>query len=326
MRVSVGSAISLGLLEGKLDAAPTTAYLMTYTASKCTANCAFCPQAQSSQSKTDLLSRVSWPQFGSQTIINQIANAHRNNTLHRVCIQTLNYPDAFQDVTAFVHDLKQQTGIPISVSCQPQNSSNLWSLAQAGVERVGIALDAATELLFNQIKGQAVGGPYRWQTEFELLRTAVGIFGEGNVSTHLIFGLGETEKDVAALMQRCVDMSVLPALFAFTPIRGTALANQPPPPLQAYRRVQLTRYLIVHAITRFEDMTFTPTGELVDFGAANDLLRATIESGEPFRTSGCPNCNRPYYNEKPSGPIYNYPKPPIQTEISEFKKQLNKFL
>jgi biotin synthase len=73
-------------------------------------------------------------------------------------------------------------------------------------------------------------------------------------------------------------------------------------------------------------MTFTPTGELVDFGAANDLLRATIESGEPFRTSGCPNCNRPYYNEKPSGPIYNYPKPPIQTEISEFKKQLNKFL
>jgi len=32
-------------------------------------------------------------------------------------------------------------------------------------------------------------------------------------------------------------------------------------------------------------------------------------TGEPFRTSGCPDCNRPFYNERPSGPLYNYPRP-----------------
>ena len=34
IRVSVGSAIVLGLLEGDLDAKPTTAYLMTYYSDK----------------------------------------------------------------------------------------------------------------------------------------------------------------------------------------------------------------------------------------------------------------------------------------------------
>ena len=37
IRVSVGSAIILGLLEGKLDAEPTTTYLMTHKTGKCTA-------------------------------------------------------------------------------------------------------------------------------------------------------------------------------------------------------------------------------------------------------------------------------------------------
>jgi len=33
-----------------------------------------------------------------------------------------------------------------------------------------------------------------------------------------------------------------------------------------------------------------------------------LGTGEAFRTSGCPGCNRPYYNERPSGPFYNYPR------------------
>ena len=41
VRVSVDSAIILGLLEGKLDAEPTPAYLMTYKTGKCTANRGF---------------------------------------------------------------------------------------------------------------------------------------------------------------------------------------------------------------------------------------------------------------------------------------------
>jgi lipoyl synthase len=322
IRVSVGSAIVLGLLEGKLDAEPTTAYLMTYKQGKCTANCGFCPQAKGSQSKAELLSRVSWPQFSTQNVIGHTANAAQAGKIKRVCIQTLNYPQAFADLCLFIKELKRHTLVPVSVSCQPLNSQTMWSLAKAGADRIGIAIDAATEKLFNEVKGEAAGGPYNWENEFVLLRTAVGVFGEGNVSTHLIVGLGETEKEATQLLQTCMDMGILPGLFAFTPVRGTALAENHQPQLETYRRVQLARYLIVNAMARFEDMLFDSAGKLTDFGIGTDALTQAVESGTPFLTPGCPDCNRPFYNEKPSGPIYNYPRKLTDQEIVAIKQQL----
>jgi biotin synthase len=50
--------------------------------------------------------------------------------------------------------------------------------------------------------------------------------------------------------------------------------------------------------------------------------------GEPFMTSGCPGrdgkvaCNRPYGNERPSGPIRNFPFMPEKEDIEEIKKQM----
>ena len=52
-----------------------------------------------------------------------------------------------------------------------------------------------------------------------------------------------------------------------------------------------------------------------------DLLRETVKTGIPFMTSGCPGCNRPYYNERPSGPLYNYPFRPDAGEVAEIEKQ-----
>ncbi len=326
IRVSVGTAIVLGLLEGKLDADPTTAYLMTYKAGKCVANCGFCPQARDSHSKAELLSRVSWPPFSVNSVIGQIANACQAGKIRRVCLQALNYPQVFSDLCTFVNTLKKQVHVPVSVSCQPLNSQNMWNLANSGVDRIGIALDTATEKLFNQIKGEAAGGPYNWQNEFVLLRTAIGVFGEGNVSTHLIVGLGETEKDAVQILQKCIDMGVLPGLFTFTPVRGTTLERKKQPQLEVYRRVQLARYLIVNAQGRLEDMTFSPAGQIVDFGVGKDVLAHAVDAGKPFLTSGCSDCNRPFYNEKPSGPIYNYPRNLTNQEIVETKHQLEPYL
>jgi lipoyl synthase len=326
IRVSVGTAIALGLLEGKLDAEPTTAYIMTYKAGKCTANCGFCPQARESQSKAELLSRVTWPAFSTQSVVVQISNAAKSGRIKRVCIQALNYPQVFSDICGFVKLLKSKISVPISVSCQPLNTQNMWNLDRAGVNRIGIALDAATEGLFDKVKGKAVGGPYKWHEEFVLLRAAIGVFGEGNVSTHLIVGLGESEREAIKLVQECVDMGVLPALFTFTPVRGTAMAASPEPSLESYRRVQLARHLIVHALARANDMSFDNKGQLSSFGVSKELLTQTVQTGKPFLVSGCKDCNRPFYNEKPSGPIYNYPQDLNAHEIAEAEKQLKRFI
>jgi biotin synthase len=322
IRVSVGTAIVLGLLEGKLDAEPTTAYLMTHHAGKCIANCGFCPQAKNSQSKAELLSRVSWPAFSTQTVLEHLGNAAASGRIRRVCIQALNYPEVFEEVCSFVTALKRHISVSVSVSCQPLNSPNMWSLSRAGVDRIGIALDAATPKLFDKVKGKSAGGPYRWEEEFVLLRMALGVFGEGNVSTHLIVGLGETEREAVKFLQQLVDMGVLPGLFTFTPIRGTALADRAKPQLESYRRIQVARYLIVHGLARVDDMEFSTDGELLGFGVDTHLLLNLICTGKPFETAGCKDCNRPFYNEKPSGPIYNYPRNLTEQEILVIKKEL----
>ena len=323
IRVSVGSAIVLGLIEGKLNAAPTTAYLMTYNPSKCTANCLFCPQARTSRSKAELLSRVSWPDFATKQVLQKIGNASADQRIRRVCIQALNYPEALTHLTTLIEALKQQANIPISVSCQPLNAQNIRRLAEAGAERIGIAIDAATEGLFNKVKGTNANGPYKWENQFRQLCQAVKVFGKRKVSTHIIIGLGETENEAVSLIQRCVDMNVTPAIFAFTPIRGTALETKPQPPIEKYRRIQLARYLIVNKYARSENMHFKNTGRLIDYGIKKETLTYIVETGKPFLTSGCPNCNRPFYNEKPSGPIYNYPRNIRNDEISVIKQQLS---
>jgi biotin synthase-related radical SAM superfamily protein len=318
IRVSVGTAVVLGLLKNKLDAEPTTAYLMTYREGKCTANCAFCPQARGSTSKAELLSRVTWPAFPIETVTKALASAFRQGKIKRVCIQALNYPDVFAHLQALVKEIKRGGPVPVSVSCQPFNRENVMLLKAAGVDRLGIALDAATEAVFNRVKG----GGYSWKRQFELFEEAQVVFGKGNVSTHVIVGLGESEKEAADIIQKCADLGVLSALFAFTPVRGTALEGKSPPNLDSYRRIQIARYLIVTGKAKAQDMSFDADGKIVGFGLPKETLQAIIDDGEAFRTSGCPDCNRPYYNEKPSGPIYNYPKTLNNEEIKKIRADL----
>lgn len=323
IRVSSGSAIVLGLIEGFLNAKPTTAYFLTYLEGKCTANCGFCSQAKSSKSRADMLSRVAWPVFSTKEVIPKLVTAAQRGGIKRVCIQALNYPTVLEDLSALVEEIKRHgTKVPISVSCQPLNKEEMKKLAEAGVERIGISLDAATKDVFDRVKGWSAGGPYEWDRQRDALLEAVEVFGKGKVSTHLIVGLGETEKEMIETIQWCVDNSIYPALFAFTPIPGTALEHNRSPTVSHYRRIQLARYLIVAGKTRSEKMNFNEKGGIVDFGVSKELLESTILSGTPFLTSGCPHCNRPYYNEKPSGPLYNFPIQPTSREIKEIEQQL----
>jgi len=325
VRVSVGSAMVLGLIRGRLDdPPPTTVYLLTYHEGKCSANCGFCPQARTSTSRADMLSRVTWPAFPTEDAISKIALAAEKGIIQRVCIQAINYPSVFDDLLALSNTIVTRAKVPTSVSCQPLNMAQMRKLAEVGVDRVSIALDAATPELFGKVKGASSHSPYAWEKQRKTLEEAVQVFGKGLVSTHLIVGLGENEQQIIQTVQWCVDLGVCPSLFAFTPIPGTSLEGLPQPSITSYRRVQLARYFIVHGKTRFENMKFDVEGRIVDLGVSRQLLRDAVGSGNPFQTSGCPGCNRPYYNERPGGPIYNYPRPLLLQEKMEIKKQLEK--
>ena len=321
IRVSLGSAILLDLLTGKLDAAPTTLYLLTYHPGKCSANCSFCSQARSSTSRSDKLSRVAWPIFPTSQFLTQLNAVAKRRGVKRICLQAINYPSVFEDTLHLVRELRKPC-IPISISCQPFTENQIQQLAEAGIDRIGIPLDLPTEFLFNKIKGSLTGSDYTWKAHFSALVAAVKYLGKGNVSTHFIAGLGETDYDLLQIMQQMLDMGVYPSLFAFTPIPGTLLSSRSQPSISRYRRLQVAHYLLINGKTRFNHFTFNSKGCLLFFGIEAASLTAVIQSGIPFQTSGCPGCNRPYYNERPGGILYNFPRKPNMQEIIKIEKQV----
>ncbi|MEM2093777.1 MAG: radical SAM protein [Candidatus Bathyarchaeia archaeon] len=321
VKVSIGSAITLGLAKGRLDAKPTTIYLLTHYQGKCIGNCAFCSQARESLSKADLLSRVIWPTFETREVINSIRNIE-NKEIRRVCIQTINYPNVYNDLLALCKSIMSCTGLPISVSCKPLRKKQIEQLHALGVDRIGIPIDAASKSIFDKVKGRAVGGPYRWTETMHALRNAVSIFGKYHVTTHLIVGMGERDDELLETIQKMVDMGVHPSLFAFTPILGSKYENLPQPSIERYRRIQMAQYLIAHKIADVKAMEFDSSGNLVSFGIRDDLVLEVAQTGLPFMTSGCPGCNRPFYNERPGGKIYNYPSKPNPADIENIVNNL----
>ena len=321
VRVSVGTASVLGLLKYRLNVPPTTAYLMTYTEGSCLANCSFCAQARDHHADRDRLSRVEWPDYPLDRVIEGFREPALD-VLERVCVQVINYPGFLEDTVSLVRLLRDETELPVSVDTCPIDRESLIRLREAGAEMISIPLDAATRKIFDEIKGAGVKGPYRWERHMEALEAAVEVFGEGNVGSNLIVGLGETEREAAELIQRLHDMKVKTVLFAFTPLKGTRLEDLTQPSPESYRRIQAARHLIVNGYAPLEDMTFDEEGRIKGYGSVD--LEEALGDGAAFMTTGCPGCNRPFYNERPSGPFYNYPRPLTEDEIKEELASLKK--
>ena len=307
VRVSTGTAGLLRLDKIKLKVKPTTAYLMTHTEEGCVGNCTFCPQAEDSPSNKSRLSRVLWPTYSSTDVLEALSKASRDE-LRRICIQAVNYSDFFEDVHALLQGIGAATDTPVSLDTCPLTMDQMRKLKEAGLDRIGIPLDAATPLLFDKVKGSEVKGPFSWEDHMEALRAAVEVFGRDRVMSNLIVGIGETEEEAANFIQALMDMGVQTGLFAFTPIQGTNLHGHPQPPLDSYRRIQVARHMITLRHARSEDMEFDDGGTIIGFGADPGILAGVLEKGDAFCTSGCPGCNRPFYNERPSGPLFNYPR------------------
>ena len=299
IKCSAGTASILGLKEVKSDAPPTTAYLMT--GERCTNDCSFCPQASNASSRADLLARVTWPSFERDNVISRISRAFVEDKLKRACFQVVNSRDSIGETKRFLTTLHGQSPVPVCVSCTVGTIAGVQELLELGADHVSIALDAACERVFAEHKSGS------WQQKRSLLEEAAKAF-PGRIATHLIVGLGETEEEMNKTIQEMADLGVIIALFAFTPVRGTRLEKQAAPTLEHYRRIQAARYLMVKGTVRFENLEFQD-GKLVGIGMDREQWTRALSDGEAFRTSGCPDCNRPYYNEKPGGVIYNYALP-----------------
>jgi biotin synthase-related radical SAM superfamily protein len=304
IKVSSGTLGVLGLAETWLDAPPTTAYLMV--GGRCRRDCAFCAQARSSRASALALSRVTWPPWKEEETLSAVEEACSRGRIQRCCLQVTVGPGNLDRVRAIAIRLGGRVPLSVSVVANVDQAEDLLG---AGVERIGLSLDAVNEDAFRRVKGGNL------RASLAVIEEAAHRF-PGRVSTHLMAGLGETEQEMVRMIDLLRDWGVTPALFAFTPIPGTAMEKQASPPIASYRRLQIAGHLILNGLVELRDLSFSAEGRVESVGLGRPELERLLGDGEAFRTSGCPGCNRPYYNEPPRGPLYNYPRALAAQEVT----------
>lgn len=299
IHVSIGTLGVLGLRPVRADATPTTAYLMT--PGRCAYNCTYCARAHA-MPDTDRLSRVTWPPWDEDEVFRRLHTAYETGRLHRACIQVVSHADGVRDALRYLAAIRCRSPVPVSVSLRTMDVADVDALLAAGADTVCLPIDIVDDRAFRDHRRGTLHGALR------ILESAARKY-PGRISTHIMVGMGETEQQVVDLLQRLHAMRVVVGLFAFTPIRGTPLERRRRPSIRTYRRIQVAHYLISHDIDW--DFAYDANGEILRLDGA--LPRV---DGSAFQTRGCPDCNRPFYNERPGGCIYNHPTPlsPAQFE------------
>ena len=332
LKMSLAAAMTLDLKDGLFyrDAkSPCINLLLTYN-SGCIASCSYCGLSKKRPGlyvKKSFI-RVDWPAYPLPLIIEQIKE--KRNRVKRICLSMITRHQAVKDSLQITKRLKAELDIPISLLATPTilKKRDLVDFKLSGVEMIGIAVDTATEELFEKHRGKGVKGPHRWEKYWQTVRDGVEIFGRSMVGVHLIVGLGETEVEMVEAIQRVNDEGASTHLFSFFPEPDSLLAQHPQPPIGQYRRIQLARYLIDEGIAHSQDFHFDQMGKIIDFGVKTGKIEEIINSGRPFMTSGCPGrdgevaCNRPYANSLPGLQIRNFPFLPEPEDIERIKKGL----
>lgn len=310
IRLSLGSAIELGLLNKASLIPPTTAYIMI--GDKCSNKCAFCSQSAESSTRKDKLSRVIWPEYSKEEILSAL-KSYKGKYIKRICIQSMASNEAHMEVEEFISFIKDEINLPISLSAKLESDKDIEKFFKCGVDKIGIAIDACNKELYERIKGN------NYKEKLELI-TNMSRKYEGKISTHIIVGLSETHKDIYELYKYLRDNKVTVSLFAFTPVKGTKMESISQPNIESYRRVQLMTYMIDRGYSKecfkFEDGYLT-------YIELDDVIKEDINKGYPFEIRGCKNCNRPYYNERPGSTIYNYSRSLNEEEIKLAVKEAN---
>jgi len=297
--VAAGTASALGLMNFRSDVRPTTAHLVT--PGRCQFRCGYCTRAEDS-AELEFLSRIRWPSFGEEVVYRAISE--RRAIFERACVQVIQTGDWIEQALHVIENLKHPA-LHISLATRPIPAVLVGKLFAAGANRIGLPIDVASARLYRELRGG------NFDRDMGLIEEAARTF-RGRISTHIMVGVGEREDELVDTMVRLHRSGALIALFAFTPCPGTKMATRAPPDLSKYRRAQVARYLIELGVG--VDFAFNSDGAIANFGCSWQELKGILKPSA-FRTSGCPGCNRPFYNERPSGPMYNYPRPLTEGEF-----------
>ena len=337
IKTSLAAAITLGLEPGRFKEKVklTGLNLLLFYDKRCIGRCAYCGLSKQSKgtesspkknSKTFI--RVKWPAYLLDDIIKK--TLENPQCFERICVSMVTHPNAVSDSIKIIKRIRKDLPQPISILLAPtliKDKTLLQELKNAGADMAGIAIDAATEDIFNKYRGEGVKGPHKWGHYWQILEWSVDVFGKYNAGVHLITGLGETQEEMVRAIYKAHQIGAKTHLFSFYPEASSILEDVNPPELLHYRKIQIARYLINEKDTDLDIIKFDRGGNISGFDYDIEKI---ISKGYAFMTSGCPGknkditaCNRPLANERPSETFRNYPYIPDEEEKELIKNQIS---
>lgn len=333
LRTSNAAALSLRLQPGRFyrDVELGGINVLLDYEKGCHANCAYCGLARERPGTYEEKSfiRVGWPVYPIDRIVEQMAK--HQERMGRFCISQVVHQRTHEDTMEIIRRYRGKTDTPISILAAPPvlNRERLQAYKDAGVDMIGVGLDAVTERTFERRRGKTVKGGLFWKKYWEIINLSREIFGPWKVNCHVVVGLGDTDEEILRFVLTVKEREIFAYLFCFYPEPDSAMAKARRPSLLRWRRIQLLKHLLEQREITLDQIRFNARGMVAGAYIAKEVIEKAVAKGIAFMTDGCPDsrtglvsCTRPFGSYRPRESFRDYPFLPTEADKRVIRRQL----
>lgn len=332
VRLSGASAMALRLRSGRFTRKFEFGginLLLNYE-DGCLSDCSYCGLARTRPGEYEDKSfiRVEWPLVETDLVVERMAKYEKKLT--RLCISMVTHGKAFEDTLEITTRINSRVGTPLSILIAPPtlDRNRLQAFQNAGVDMIGVGLDAVTEAVFRKRRTDVPQGGLHWQKYWEIIDASREIFGPWKVNCHVMVGLGETDHDLIEMFYHLKKRQIFSYLFCFNPEPDSRMGGFAKSSITRWRRIQMVKVLIEERDLERGRIVFDDDGAIAEVNCSSTLIEDLVREGTAFMTNGCPGeagepgCTRPYGSYRPSEPYRDYPFLPGQSDQAEIRQQL----
>jgi radical SAM protein (TIGR04043 family) len=123
--------------------------------------------------------------------------------------------------------IKEATGLPIHAQFEPPKELSMIDLLYDSVDTVGIHMESFDRTVLKDMAPCKAEIPL--QQYIGAWKRSVDIFGESQVSSYVIAGLGERDESIIEGSKMLAELGVYPFIVPLRPIPGSDMENEKPP-------------------------------------------------------------------------------------------------
>ncbi|NQE45442.1 hypothetical protein C5S31_05415 [ANME-1 cluster archaeon GoMg2] len=140
--------------------------------------------------------------------------------------------------------IKEATGLPVHVQFEPPKELSMIDRLYDAVDTVGIHVESFDREVLKEIAPCKVDIPF--EQYIKAWKRSVDIFGDTQVSSYVIAGIGESDESILKGSKLLVELGVYPFIVPLRPIPGSMLEKERPPSPDRMRHIYEEVAAILH--------------------------------------------------------------------------------